>query len=79
MESKTGKSQMIAIQLSFVPGAGGDLIEGVKLLLFSFPFPLVLGMILLNESHTLAFMDGIRNWQESYDSYSAVLCPWCWW
>ena len=30
MESKTGKCQMIAIQLSFVPGAGGDLIEGVK-------------------------------------------------
>ena len=27
MESKTGKSHMIAIQLSFVPGAGGDFIE----------------------------------------------------
>ena len=73
MESKTGKSQMIAIQLSFVPGAGGDLIEGVKLLLFSFPSSLVLGMILLNESHTFAFMDGIQKWQVSNDCLSAVL------
>ena len=46
MESKTGKSHMIAIQLSFVPGAG---------------------VILLNESHAFAFMDGIQKWHVSND------------
>ena len=85
-------SQMIHIQLPFVHGTWDDLIElvsylciygwnpklaGIKWLLFSCPLSLVLGMILLNESHTIEFVDEIQNWKESNDCNSAVLCPWC--